>query len=633
MKDVGIKPYSASEVDDETPVPSPGPEDSTSNNVMGTAKATMDLTAQLDDELGFIQGDTIQIIEVLDSDFAIGECRGKIGMFPLAFVEVLEGNISVEVPKQEPPKSKFRWWEEGGFGESGTDPPSEPPNDPPDLVTNHPEDTNRESTNTASPAQCHTAKNTQANCEQINNTLNDIKTKSNSLDRFKKTHKRSGSYTADSIRSHDAEVTPYGRTLYAFQAENPTELSFVYNEIVTLHRHVDEQWMEGELDGKRGLFPTAYIEVIVDCFWDKPHTEHVPSTITEEKDQAAKEARDKNSSPEPDTEMYGRVLYDFKAENARDLEMQEGDTVTILRKLDDFWFEARHDDGRVGLCPVDYVEVIVSESSSTPPLSNQEQQPPGGEGVIQKSPSTNSLPSFSMGSPQKPAVKPKPALKPKPNIAKPQVVPRQKVPRSGPSEDPRNLQKSVSLDATCEELVRRELTAHKKARPQSEYIVSYKKTQDVFSRSVDGAIPEDSSVNIMSRSASSSPKPDQGIVRPRPVPSRSIPSPPARPSNPPSFRKSTSAKRPPPPRPAGPRPAVQPVREPMVPERALGALPPGADPQPAPVPSRPAPPAPTQRRIPSIRRHKSANNNLIDLSPDNSHGKPPCFWYISYTIV
>ena len=39
----------------------------------------MDLTAQMDDELSFMAGDIISVTQIVDSDFAIGLCHGKLG--------------------------------------------------------------------------------------------------------------------------------------------------------------------------------------------------------------------------------------------------------------------------------------------------------------------------------------------------------------------------------------------------------------------------------------------------------------------------------------------------------------------------------------------------------------------------
>ena len=31
------------------------------------------------------------------------------------------------------------------------------------------------------------------------------------------------------------------------------------------NRYVDNEWLEGEVDGQRGIFPISYVNVIVDC--------------------------------------------------------------------------------------------------------------------------------------------------------------------------------------------------------------------------------------------------------------------------------------------------------------------------------------------------------------------------------
>ena len=39
------------------------------------------------------------------------------------------------------------------------------------------------------------------------------------------------------------------------------ELSFNKGDIIKLTRTVDNNWLEGEVDGAKGIFPTSYIEV------------------------------------------------------------------------------------------------------------------------------------------------------------------------------------------------------------------------------------------------------------------------------------------------------------------------------------------------------------------------------------
>ncbi|ESO00407.1 hypothetical protein HELRODRAFT_137981, partial [Helobdella robusta] len=56
---------------------------------------------------------------------------------------------------------------------------------------------------------------------------------------------------------------PYAKTLYPYEGVNDDELSFLDNEIVYLTKHYSGGWSLGEIDGKSGLFPTSYVEIIV----------------------------------------------------------------------------------------------------------------------------------------------------------------------------------------------------------------------------------------------------------------------------------------------------------------------------------------------------------------------------------
>lgn len=98
----------------------------------------------------------------------------------------------------------------------------------------------------------------------------------------------------------------YGRTLYAFTAEFPNELSFKENEIVHLIRHIDSEWTEGEIDGRVGIFPKNFIEIIVDCEGSKQNAEGSADVAVYE---------------EFASDVFARVLYDFDGEIDADLKV------------------------------------------------------------------------------------------------------------------------------------------------------------------------------------------------------------------------------------------------------------------------------------------------------------------------
>lgn len=305
--------------------------------VLAEARIIKSLQAQLEDELDLVEGETVQILKFLEDGFALGQCCGKVGQFPLSFVKVI-GESSCH-----------------SFGPSHD--------------------------NTVTHQQVSSA--TESGCQSTS-------AQNNGYLKGNKSHSRKGSYTQANTRSHDTFVLPYAQTRHPFAAVNENELSFSANEIVTLISHIDDDWAEGEINGRRGIFPTSYVNIIVDCQpVEEANRGHNGSTVI--------------ASPE----TYGRVLYDFTAENSEELDLQEGDTVTILQQLDADWYLAQHDDSRIGRCPTSYVEVFSCE-----PLHGV--TTPSTEVTNAMQPVTSNLTPHDVSMTEvksKPTVKPKPILK------------------------------------------------------------------------------------------------------------------------------------------------------------------------------------------------------------------------------
>lgn len=59
------------------------------------------------------------------------------------------------------------------------------------------------------------------------------------------------------------QQTPSAQALYDFEPENPGELGFKENDIITLLNRVDDNWFEGSVNGRTGYFPQSYVQVIV----------------------------------------------------------------------------------------------------------------------------------------------------------------------------------------------------------------------------------------------------------------------------------------------------------------------------------------------------------------------------------
>ncbi|XP_046773068.1 sorbin and SH3 domain-containing protein 2 isoform X2 [Gallus gallus] len=78
--------------------------------------------------------------------------------------------------------------------------------------------------------------------------------------------------------------------------------------------------------------------------------------------------RDRRGTPDKE-KLPAKAVYDFKAQTSKELSFKKGDTVYILRKIDQNWYEGEH-HGRVGIFPISYVEKL------SPPEKAQPARPP-----------------------------------------------------------------------------------------------------------------------------------------------------------------------------------------------------------------------------------------------------------------
>ncbi|XP_009704889.1 PREDICTED: sorbin and SH3 domain-containing protein 2 isoform X3 [Cariama cristata] len=112
----------------------------------------------------------------------------------------------------------------------------------------------------------------------------------------------------------------------------------------------------------------------------KPLTSSSPSSPSRAKDQESPGSysaftdvgrctpRERRGTTDKE-KLPARAVYDFKAQTSKELSFKKGDTVYILRKIDQNWYEGEH-HGRVGIFPISYVEKL------SPPEKAQPARPP-----------------------------------------------------------------------------------------------------------------------------------------------------------------------------------------------------------------------------------------------------------------
>ncbi|XP_044011704.1 uncharacterized protein LOC122854795 isoform X3 [Aphidius gifuensis] len=194
------------------------------------------------------------------------------------------------------------------------------------------------------------------------------------------------------------------RAKFNFSAQTNLELSLSKGEIIILTRRVDENWFEGRIGNKKGIFPVTYVDVLVEPGQHRPETpvsnkpvaspaahsmlsngtasgklsmgsHHYTPTISPKTtsepqyislprigvtDRNKLHVAPVNETLHIDTHsetIAYRALYSYRPQNEDELELKEGDTVYVMEKCDDGWFVGSSQrNGYFGTFPGNYVE-------------------------------------------------------------------------------------------------------------------------------------------------------------------------------------------------------------------------------------------------------------------------------------
>ncbi|XP_029165021.1 dynamin-binding protein-like [Nylanderia fulva] len=289
------------------------------------AKVKTTLKAQLDEELDLTAGEIVTVIEILDDGWCHGVTEdGRKGIFPEGFISYIDmdqdtvdqSEITCTTQNDVASSSTsydgviYKDFGETSTGNSYMNLPDEPAPSYFDLFP--------EALSTISDA-------TDVQCN---------------------------------IHANSIDVKPYAITLYPFNAQFPNELSFGVGEVVHLIRHIDSEWMEGMIDTTKGIFPSSYVNIIVDC------------AVTKQ-DQVQSEVPAKKDALEPNATV--KVLFTFDAQMDGDLSVQEDEIVTVVEMANEDWVNVKNKNGLIGLCPREYLSSISEHSSDSLQESNLEE--------------------------------------------------------------------------------------------------------------------------------------------------------------------------------------------------------------------------------------------------------------------
>ncbi|XP_072477939.1 E3 ubiquitin-protein ligase SH3RF3 isoform X2 [Notamacropus eugenii] len=149
------------------------------------------------------------------------------------------------------------------------------------------------------------------------------------------------------------QAPPQGKALYDFEIKDKDQdkdcLTFTKDEILTVIRRVDDNWAEGMLGDKIGIFPLLYVE---------DSSSAGSATVAGPRTSAAVGEQGTSPKVQLPLNIY-LALYAYKPQKNDELELRKGEMYRVIEKCQDGWFKGTSlRTGISGVFPGNYVTPV-----------------------------------------------------------------------------------------------------------------------------------------------------------------------------------------------------------------------------------------------------------------------------------
>ncbi|XP_068111639.1 dynamin-binding protein isoform X1 [Hyperolius riggenbachi] len=154
------------------------------------------------------------------------------------------------------------------------------------------------------------------------------------------------------------------RAILGLSAQLEEELDFREGDIITITGVPEPGWFEGELNGRSGIFPEGFVELLVPLrAIDSTHYSdegeefgHEENTVDLNRYPVEHKPNIDKIIPEEEEEgTFAIALYRFQAMEQRELDFDVGDRIKIVKTLEDGWLEGEFNGNR-GIFPYRFVK-------------------------------------------------------------------------------------------------------------------------------------------------------------------------------------------------------------------------------------------------------------------------------------
>ncbi|XP_041670495.1 SH3 domain-containing kinase-binding protein 1 isoform X1 [Cheilinus undulatus] len=161
---------------------------------------------------------------------------------------------------------------------------------------------------------------------------------------------------------------------FDYEAQQDDELSLTVGDIIVNIRRDDGGWWEGELGGRRGLFPDNFVrEIKKESKRDGGQASMIRSELSNGR---ASPVSDPGVRPGRKGDQIRKrrckAAFSYVPQHEDELELKIGDIIEIIAEVEEGWWEGSL-NGKIGMFPSNFTKEILTESE-TPSLDTSQEE-------------------------------------------------------------------------------------------------------------------------------------------------------------------------------------------------------------------------------------------------------------------
>ncbi|XP_012943936.1 SH3 domain-containing kinase-binding protein 1 [Aplysia californica] len=167
---------------------------------------------------------------------------------------------------------------------------------------------------------------------------------------------------------------------YEYKAEQEDELNLKVGDVISNVQTAEGGWWEGELNGKKGMFPENFVK-LVKRRESPPSKKEEKQIATQRKSVRELANKFKDGVPmgappkKKEKKKKCKVLFEYKRENDDELDLNVGDFVEFHKQVEEGWWEGSI-NGKHGVFPSNFVEMVEESGSSEETIPSAQAQAP-----------------------------------------------------------------------------------------------------------------------------------------------------------------------------------------------------------------------------------------------------------------